>query len=81
MGGKGTGSPLDFRCSQCTRHGSVREGWADRVRLTGKVRRYKRGSKHGPRGCPIEWAYKCLDCRHLGWSNHMDLRRLICVGE
>jgi len=80
----GTGVPLSFRCSACRRkygtdeyHGqswSRDRGWVDRVVLTGRERRMKRGSPC-PRSDDVQREYRCRDCGHVGWSRHSDLRR------
>lgn len=70
----GTGQPLSFRCAKCrigAQYGMSRRGW--NVELTGRTREVGRG---GVRMDRIAREYRCLDCKHVGWSRHYDLPRL-----
>lgn len=84
---KGAGSPNAFQCSKCRRnkHWDYRDdpddrkaGSAFRVELTGAKAPYLpglQGHAAGPRSSRHKRQYRCLDCRHLGWSVHVDLER------
>lgn len=72
----GTGQPIHFFCSKCRRS----RGWRDigsrrgyNVIRTGRTKPY-RGGKRGTRGLDTFHEYKCLDCEHVGWSRHTDMR-------
>jgi hypothetical protein len=78
----GAGSPVYFMCSS-----ERKTYWRDRaeglvrrhyVRLTGRKRPYKpqRHSALGLRSDTTAREYECITCGHVGWSNHMDLKRL-----
>lgn len=76
----GTGQPLSFRCSKCRlvdgAHGARSErGWVSRVKLTGRHKAARHGNAGG-RNSTQRREYECLDCRHVGWSRHMDLQYL-----
>lgn len=79
----GAGSPIWFRCAAC--RSTLR--WTDpvsnthrgmRVKLTGKTKKYygRTGSALGVRSTHVCRQYECLDCGHVGYSNHIDLERL-----
>lgn len=75
----GTGQPLTFQCSNCRnikgavrRPGYTPRGYIERVRLTGRKRLARHGNAGG-RNSTYKREYKCLDCRHVGWSRHSDL--------
>lgn len=74
----GIGNPLLFRCSRCRlRDGAWRpksdRGWIGCVKLTGRKRR---GRRAGPRADIWRREYRCMDCGHVGWSNHVELKQL-----
>lgn len=73
MAGGGTGAPAYFRCSRC-RRARVRwpSGCHTRVELTGKSRKNNSSTKW-PRVAYAHYQYRCLDCGHIGWSNHVQL--------
>lgn len=76
----GPGFPTFFRCSACRRaHDSHqfrrRRGWVMDVELTGRKRRNPSTNRHS-RVSGMVREYRCLDCGHVGWSNHKDLERL-----
>ena len=82
-GGRGchAGSPLSFRCKYCRSWGRrdryPRNGYFDRVVLTGRRRKFTpgRGDALGTRSDLVSREYRCEDCGHVGWSNHVDLKR------
>jgi hypothetical protein len=71
----GTGYPLTFRCAKC----KVGRNWRSffrfdtergrNYRLTGRTRSAKR---IGYRQADIKMEYECLDCGHIGWTQHID---------
>jgi len=63
--------PGAFRCSHCRQtHIPLGDyGTLSRIRLLGRTR------NHGS-GRPLAREYECLDCGHLGCSQHPDLQRL-----
>lgn len=84
MAGMGTGSPIAAGCAKCRRqwHGLWRSGssnWpgqATRLELTGRTRPYrvKPRTTPGPRHGGTAREYRCLDCGHVGWSAHSDVK-------
>ncbi len=81
-------TPANFRCAKCRRTYGTREyfgeRWSDergrlsRVELTGKTKadRADRSVHRGPRCDTTSRQYRCEDCGHVGWSTHVDLKRL-----
>jgi len=75
----GTGQPIHFFCSKCRKRGEHRfagssghrNGWS--VIRTGRTKPY-RGGNRGIRGLATFHEYKCVDCEHVGWSRHVDMR-------
>ena len=73
----GSGSPCFFRCAACRRKETSwrllsDRGWVDRIELTGVERNRSRASvRHGT----VLRQYRCLDCKHVGFSAHNDLDR------
>lgn len=68
--GPGTGSPLTFRCAKCKLGDWRNSARGTRWEATGRIRnRYARhsGIRHDNRR---QAEYRCLDCRHVGWSRH-----------
>lgn len=79
----GTGVPMWFRCSSCRGKGYARlsgpiYGSASRVTLTGRTRKAKPSSDR--RNDSLSREYRCGDCRHTGWSRHVELRALAAQG-
>lgn len=81
----GAGSPCYFQCWACRKKKPYhyeddprawRNGAKTRVRLTGRTRAHytKRGSALGGRNDHVSREYECLDCGHVGWSSHIDLK-------
>lgn len=70
-GVKGQRGPLTFRCGKCKRGGSChRPGNRDigtNWEATGKTKLVGRHRRQ-------QAQYKCLDCGHVGWSNHESVR-------
>lgn len=82
----GPGSPVSFMCNACRRRicassSDVRNATAlnrgGTVTLTGRERKYtpKAYTARGQRSDLVSREYKC-SCGHVGWSNHVALRRL-----
>jgi hypothetical protein len=86
MAGGGTGTPNWFQCSACRKRKStisygapgyaelVRNGMVGRVVLTGRTRPNQSRNRHVRISDTVR-QYQCLDCGHVGWSNHKDLER------
>jgi hypothetical protein len=72
------GGPYWFVCSACRRKRDIdypytlMRGLVQRVILTGKEKKASRDS-HG-RADRVSRQYKCMDCGHVGWSKHTDLK-------
>lgn len=73
----GPGSPLNFRCTRCKRG-----DWRDRERglrfvATGKTKKAPHRKHHarGIRSSNTAYEYRCLTCKHVGWSTHNDVER------
>lgn len=70
----GTGWPFTLRCAKC----KVGRGWrterTDGMQLvrTGRTKPYSGGNK-GARGLMTFHEYRCLTCKHVGWSRHVDV--------
>lgn len=68
----GTGQPLTLRCGKCRRwRGGHREG--TNLEATGKLRP---AEHRGVRQTNRLIQYRCKDCGHVGWSQHIDAERL-----
>jgi len=78
----GTGSPVTFICPVARRNRALWSGvdagrlpdGHDRVVLTGRTKPSPRQRAVGLRSDSISREYRC-ECGHVGWSNHVDLRR------
>jgi hypothetical protein len=72
----GTGWPITVRCSKCKAGRDWRNSRDDGTRLvrTGLTRPYH-GGNLGARGIDTFHQYRCLDCKHVGWSRHVDITR------
>ena len=71
----GTGYPLTFRCAKC-KVGRDYKSWSHRevsrgchYKLTGRTRDAK---GVGYRQGQFKVEYECLDCGHIGWTQHID---------
>jgi predicted RNA-binding Zn-ribbon protein involved in translation (DUF1610 family) len=83
--GAGTGYPHHFRCQKCRRRYSTAEyhgerysedrGRRNRIMLTGKARP-NHSHRMSVRSSRTVRQYRCEDCGHVGWSNHIELQRL-----
>lgn len=62
-GQKGQRGPYTFRCGKCKRIGSPHRN--RNVGLNWKATGVKKGKLA---------QYQCLDCQHIGWSNHESVR-------
>lgn len=72
----GTGCPLILRCSKCKKHRDWRRNEYPRLEATGRTK--VRGKVRCPsRKADVKVEYRCLDCGHVGWSNHSDAGRLL----
>lgn len=75
----GTGQPIYFRCTECRiRRGRWNVPWCSwnqskGVVLTGRKRDAGRASI---RMDYFAREYRCLDCGHVGWSRHIDLKHM-----
>lgn len=72
----GTGQPLTLRCAKCKRSGRYewsRSGGTDLV-ATGRV---KAVAHRAVRQTNRKIEYKCRDCGHVGWTQHVDAERLL----
>lgn len=79
----GTGCPVSFRCWKCRREASHlklfgffsdKRGYYTSVELTGRETPYASASC---RMDTVNREYRCLDCGHVGWSRHIDLRHAV----
>lgn len=69
-------APSRARCSQCKR-GRHKEGHGYNVTLTGEKRKKRTMSgRNGRMDVEAQYGYQCLDCGHVGWSRHVDLKRM-----
>jgi len=75
----GTGYPLTFRCAKCKvgweyKLGSLARRDGTRCIATGRTKpKRTRGYRQTDR--LVE--YRCLDCGHIGWSQHSQMERLL----
>jgi predicted RNA-binding Zn-ribbon protein involved in translation (DUF1610 family) len=70
----GTGQPLTLRCAKC-RKSDVRRGTSRGTNLeaTGRLRPV---THRGVRQTNRKIQYRCRDCGHVGWTQHIDAERL-----
>ena len=81
----GAGFPLTLRCYACKRKYSYslslgrRRDTGTHLESTGRTRRgrYPRGHIHGIRQTDRQIEYRCLDCGHIGWTQHSDGEALL----
>lgn len=78
----GTGYPLTFRCAKCRIGWQYRLGRRDGTNYvaTGRTRKVTRrsGRRHvGIRQTHRLIEYRCMDCGHVGWSQHQNLERAL----
>lgn len=85
----GTGYPLTLRCGKCKRGRDYRS-YRDKdmnkgtnLVRTGEVRALPKSQQgHGGiRALQHQVAYKCLDCRHVGWTRMKDILHKPLMGE
>jgi len=70
----GTGSPITLRCSWCKKSHIDRPG--TNLIATGRFRAVR---YHGIRQTNRKIEYRCKDCGHTGWTQHIDAERLVAV--
>ena len=80
-GGRGcyAGQPHSFACAKCRRSFRFRDEdglgtCGRRYVTTGRMRKQlSQGSnyRHWPE---VAYEYRCLDCKHVGWSRHPSVR-------
>ena len=72
----GTGWPLTVRCAKCKVGRDFRRVTTHDMQLvrTGRTKPYRGGNK-GARGLDTFHEYRCLVCKHVGWSRHVDIAR------
>ncbi len=81
-GGRGcyAGQPLSFACAKCRKHPLFfdrRDRFGRNWETTGKTRKQlSAGSNYHGWG-RIAYQYRCLDCKHVGWSRHPDVERVV----
>ena len=69
----GTGYPLTLRCAKC-KAGRNRYRRGTNIVATGL---YRWVEHRGYRQTNRKVQYHCLDCGHVGWSQHSDTERLL----
>lgn len=71
----GTGQPLTLRCAKCktTRFGHDR---GTHLEATGRTRAVRQKAL---RQTNRKIEYRCLDCGHVGWTQHESAERLLAV--
>lgn len=74
----GTGYPLTLRCAKCRKRlqpiRTPPKGY--HLAATGRV---KRARRRGIRQTNRRIQIRCLDCGHLGWTQHEDAERLLAA--
>lgn len=73
MGTKGgTGQPYWLKCAKCRL--SLRRSGGMNLEATGKTLPLSKGQRGrgGRRVLQLRVQYRCLDCKHVGWSRHVD---------
>lgn len=70
----GSGWPITLRCAKCKigRDWQRSESVGMRLVRTGRTRPYNGGNR-GVRGLGTFHEYRCLTCKHIGWSRHVDI--------
>ncbi len=76
----GTGWPITVRCAKCRVGSNNRTDRGTRLVRTGRTRPYN-GGNLGVRGLHTFHEYRCLACKHVGWSRHVDIARKPLGGE
>lgn len=75
----GTGQPIVLKCAKCrrsiTRKLLAAFSRGRNLEATGRVR-LSRGHR-GIRQTNRRIEYRCKDCGHVGWSQHIDAERLL----
>ena len=69
----GTGYPVSLRCSKCRKSG-VFAGSGFNLKATGRTWVAR---KRGIRQTDRKIQYRCQDCGHVGWTQHVDAERLL----
>jgi hypothetical protein len=71
----GTGQPYYLRCAKCKLHSDWRSHRQINLEATGRWKP-RMGGRGGSRISDRFFEYRCLDCKHVGWSKHKDAERL-----
>lgn len=71
----GTGQPLTLRCGKCKKYSDWRNHRPVHLEATGRWKPRNDG-RGGARISDRFFEYRCLDCKHVGWSKHKDAERL-----
>ena len=69
----GTGYPLTLRCAQCKTSGLHRYDRSTNLEATGRTRN---ALHRGIRQTHRKIEYRCRECGHVGWTQHMVAERL-----
>lgn len=70
----GTGQPLTLRCAKCKTTWRRDYGGGTNLEATGRT---KPVPHRGIRQTTRKIEYRCRDCGHVGWTQHIDAERLL----
>lgn len=73
----GTGCPLTLKCAKCRLSRNWSRNFREGLVATGRTRAVSRRSI---RQTTRKVEYRCLDCGHVGWTQHIDAERLPVEG-
>lgn len=74
----GPGSPITFKCARCRTYRRTVPGAGLNYEPTGKTRVESPERGHAPgirHSSRLAIQYRCIDCKHVGWSRHNDVAR------
>ena len=80
-GGRGcyAGQPATFACAKCRKRRDFferRSVVGRKYTTTGKTRAQRSEGSNFRRWSDTAYQYRCLDCGHIGWSRHPDVKRV-----
>ena len=75
----GTGQPYWLKCAKCRLSLRARPNGGRNLEATGKIRPLNKSQigRGGRRVLQHQVQYRCLDCKHEGWTRHIDAEHLL----
>lgn len=74
----GTGQPLTLRCAKCKTYSWKGAARGTHLNATGAT---KPVTRRAARQTNRKIQYRCRDCGHVGWTQHIDAERLLTRHE